>query len=316
MTVVRSEDIRRVTVVGAGTMGLGIAQVAAQSGFEVRLFDATPGVGEGALGKIRSSLEEGVKRGKLTAREMEAALSGLSAKENLEDAASGAELVIEAIPERMELKEALFSELGRICSDAALLGSNTSSLSLARIARRVAHPERVVGLHFFNPPHRMKLLEVVRGEATSDAAVETALGLAQRLGKDPIVVRDSPGFATSRLGVALGLEAMRMVEEGIAAPQDIDKAMELGYGHPMGPLKVSDLVGLDVRLAIAETLQRELGAAHFSPPQILKDKVRMGKLGKKTGEGFYLWEKQEERPAVSGELLTSPEDGPPGRRRP
>ena len=291
MAVVRAAEIQRVAVVGAGTMGHGIAQVAAQSGFEVRLFDGTPGVADAALEKIRSSLEEGVKRGKVSAREREETLSRLSAKSSLRETVAEAELVIEAIPERMELKAELFSELGRICSESALLGSNTSSLSLSRIALCTVHPERVVGLHFFNPPHRMKLLEVVRGEATSDAAVETALGLARKLGKDPIVVKDSPGFATSRLGVALGLEAMRMLEEGVAAAEDIDKAMELGYGHPMGPLRVSDFVGLDIRLSIAATLHRELGVAHFEPPQILRDKVRMGKLGKKSGAGFYQWEK-------------------------
>ena len=291
MGVVRAEEIQRVAVVGAGTMGHGIAQVAAQSGFEVRLFDPAPGVGAAALQAIRSSLEEGVKRGKVSAREQEEALSRLSAASSLREAAAGAELVIEAIPERMELKELLFSDLGRVCSETTLLTSNTSSLSLSRIAGSTIHPERVLGLHFFNPPRRMKLLEVVRGKATSDAAVETALGLAHRLGKDPIVVKDSPGFATSRLGVALGLEAMRMLEEEVAAPEDIDKAMELGYGHPMGPLRVSDLVGLDIRLAIAETLHRELKAAHFEPPKILRDKVRMGKLGKKSGAGFYQWDK-------------------------
>jgi len=291
MSVVRAEDIQKVAVIGAGTMGHGIAQIAAQSGLEVRLFDPVPGAAEVALERISSSLGEGMRRGKLTQQAMAEALAGISTRRSLEEAVSGAELVIEAIPERIDLKEKLFSELGRICSAAALLGSNTSSLSLSRIARGALHPDRVVGLHFFNPPHRMKLLEVVRGEATSDAAVETALGLARRLGKDPIVVKDSPGFATSRLGVALGLEAMRMLEEGVAAPEDIDKAMELGYGHPMGPLRVSDLVGLDVRLSIAQTLHQELGAAHFEPPQILRDMVRSGKLGKKSGAGFYRWEK-------------------------
>ena len=291
MAVVRAAEIQRVAVVGAGTMGHGIAQLAAQSGFEVRLYDGTPGVADSALVKIRSSLEEGVKRGKVSVREKDEALGRLSAVDLLREAVVGAQLVIEAIPERMELKERLFSELGGICSEAALLGSNTSSLSVSRIARSATHPERVVGLHFFNPPYRMRLLEVVRGEATTDAAVQTALELASRLGKDPILVKDSPGFATSRLGVALGLEAMRMLQEGVASAEDIDKAMELGYGHAMGPLRVSDLVGLDVRLSIAETLHRELGAAHFEPPQILKDHVRMGRLGKKSGAGFYQWEK-------------------------
>ena len=291
MNTVRWEDVRRVGVVGAGTMGLGIAQVFALAGYEVRLFDGLAGVAEAALGRIRANLQEGVDRGKVTPETKQRTLTSLSAVKVLEEAAEGADVVVEAVPENLELKLDLFAALGRICRPEALLASNTSSLSLTRIAAGAARPERVLGLHFFNPPHKMKLLEVVRGRETSEATLETALGLARRLGKESIVVRDSPGFATSRLGVALGLEAMRMVQEEVASPEDIDKAMELGYGHSMGPLRVSDLVGLDVRLSIAETLQRELDTPRFQPPRILLDKVREGKLGKKSGEGFYRWEK-------------------------
>lgn len=289
MSVVSAEAIRRVAVVGAGTMGHGIGQVAALAGCEVRLFDAVPHAAAAALPRVGAALEAAVAKGKVSPEAKGAALARLSASSTLEEAAGGADLVIEAIPEKMEWKQELFGRLGEICAPEALLASNTSSLSLTRIAASAAAPGRVVGLHFFNPPPVMKLLEVVRAEQTSEAALQTALGFAKRLGKEAIVVKDSPGFATSRLGVALGLEAMRMLEEGVAAAADIDKAMELGYGHPMGPLRVSDLVGLDVRLAIAQTLASELSDPRFSPPEILREKVRDGKLGKKSGEGFYRW---------------------------
>ena len=289
MSVVSADAIRRVAVVGAGTMGHGIAQVAALAGCEVSLFDALPHAAAAALPRVEAALEAAVAKGKVSSEAMAAALARLSASSTLEEAAGAADLVIEAIPEKMEWKLELFARLGEICARQALLASNTSSLSLTRIAACAAAPERVVGLHFFNPPPVMKLLEVVRAEQTSEAALATALGFAARLGKEAIVVKDSPGFATSRLGVALGLEAMRMLQEGVAAAADIDKAMELGYGHPMGPLRVSDLVGLDVRLAIAQTLASELSDPRFNPPEILREKVRAGKLGKKSGEGFYRW---------------------------
>jgi len=196
-------------------------------------------------------------------------------------------LIIEAIPEDLALKRSIFTRLSEVCSPRTILASNTSSLSVSEIAAAASHPERVVGMHFFNPVHIMRLLEIVRAEPTSDATIETVRGVAGRLGKETIVVRDRPGFASSRLGLALGLEAIRMVEQGVASPEDIDRAMELGYGYPMGPLKLGDLVGLDVRLAIAEYLHRELRSEVFRPPQLLKDMVSAGKLGRKSGEGFY-----------------------------
>jgi 3-hydroxybutyryl-CoA dehydrogenase len=290
MGVVRGADVRRVAVIGTGTMGCGIAQVVAAAGFEVRLFDEKPGLAEAARERAGSMLDKAAHGGKMRPEAARAARSLLGSAGTLEEAAAGADLVVEAVPENIDLKETIFRRLGEICREDALLASNTSSLSLTRLARAAAHPHRVLGLHFFNPPQRMKLLEVVRGAQTSDDAVAAALEITRRMGKEAIVVRDSPGFATSRLGVALGLEAMRMLEEGVARAEDIDKAMELGYGHPMGPLRVSDLVGLDVRLAIARTLHAELGAPHFEPPRILMDKVREGKLGKKSGEGFYRWD--------------------------
>ncbi len=281
-------DPGTVAVVGAGTMGRGIAQVAAQAGYAVRLADAAPAAAHAALERIRATLEGGVERGKVTAAERDAALARIEPVAGVAEAARGADLVIEAAPEDLDLKRDLFARLAA-AAPAAVLATNTSSLSVSAIAAAAARPERVVGMHFFNPVHLMKLVEVVTHEATSDAARDAVLAAARRMGKEPIVVRDTPGFASSRLGVALGLEAMRMVEEGVATPEDIDRAMTLGYNHPMGPLRLTDLVGLDVRLAIAQHLQREFGGDRFTPPALLERMVAEGKLGRKTGQGFYSW---------------------------
>lgn len=286
------EPVQTVTVIGAGTMGHGIAQVAAMAGCRVRIFDAVPTQVVGAIARVRENLEKGVARGKVAPEQRDGALARLSAAPDLAKALAGCDLVIEAAPERMELKAGLFAELDRSAPDGAVLASNTSSLSISEIARATRRPERVIGLHFFNPVHIMRLLEVVRGRATSDETLAIALAFARRIGKEPIVVSDTPGFASSRLGVVLGLEAMRMVEQGVATPQDIDTAMELGYNHPMGPLKLTDLVGLDVRLGIAEYLHRELGGEQYRPPEILRRMVAEGRLGKKTGRGFYYWEER------------------------
>ena len=286
------EMVQIVTVIGAGTMGHGIAQVAAMAGCRVRLFDAIPTQVVGALARVKDNLEKGVARGKVTPEQRDGALSRLSAAPDLAKALARCDLVIEAAPERMELKAGLFAELDRSAPEGAVLASNTSSLSISEIARATRRPERVIGLHFFNPVHIMRLLEVVRGRETSEETLATALAFARQIGKEPIVVSDTPGFASSRLGVVLGLEAMRMVEQGVATPQDIDTAMELGYNHPMGPLKLTDLVGLDVRLGIAEYLHRELGGEQYRPPEILRRMVAEGRLGKKTGRGFYDWEER------------------------
>ncbi len=193
--------------------------------------------------------------------------------------------------EDLAVKRALFATLDTVAGANAILATNTSSLSVSAIAEATSRPDRVLGMHFFNPVHIMRLVELVRHDATADAVIDRVRDVAVRMGKEPIVVRDSPGFASSRLGVVLGLEAMRMVEQRVASAEDIDKALELGYGHPMGPLRVSDLVGLDVRLAIAEYLYKELGDPHYEPPALLRDKVAAGELGKKTGKGFYEWPK-------------------------
>ena len=282
-------EITTVAVIGAGTMGHGIAHVAAQAGYHVALFDTIDGAAARGLDRIRENLDKGIARGKVTEEDRDATLGRLRAAGSLGDAAADAGLVVEAVVESMDVKGALFAELDRLTPSDAILATNTSSLSVGRIAAATSRPDRVVGMHYFNPVHIMKLLEVVVHDGTSEATRDAALEAGRRMGKEPIVVRDAPGFASSRLGIAIGLEAMRMVEQGVASPEDIDKAMELGYNHPMGPLKLTDLVGLDVRLSIAEYLHRELGVESFRPPEILRRMVAEGKLGKKSGEGFYKW---------------------------
>jgi 3-hydroxybutyryl-CoA dehydrogenase len=284
-----------VAVLGVGTMGRGIAQVFARAGFATRLFDFVPGRARAAIGVIDSELQARVAKGKIAPEDRAKALESLSVAEQARDAAREADLVLEAIPESMELKVELLAGLVK-GAPQGLFASNTSSLSLTELGRRIGAPERTLGLHFFNPPPIIELVEVVRGVGTSDTSVERALAFVRMTGKTPIVVRDVPGFATSRLGVALGAEAIRMVESGVASASDIDRAMELGYRHPMGPLKLTDLIGLDVRLAILENLHHELGES-FRPPVLLRQLVRAGKLGKKSGEGFYVWKdgKPQER---------------------
>ena len=282
-------NIETVTVVGAGTMGHGIAQVCAAAGCDARLYDVDEAAVQSGLDRIRGNLDKGIDRGKVTESERDDTLARLSGSTDLTEASTGADLVVEAAPESMALKEKIFGEVASAAPSDALLASNTSSLSIARIAQAVSHPERFLGMHFFNPVHIMALVEVVWGPETSDEARDAAVAFARRLGKEPIVVKDAPGFASSRLGVVLGMEAIRMVEEGVASPEDIDKAMELGYRHPMGPLKLTDLVGLDVRLGIAEYLHETLESDAFRPPALLRQMVEEGKLGKKSGEGFYSW---------------------------
>jgi len=279
----------RVTIIGAGTMGHGIAYVAAVAGCEVRLTDARRAALPQALDKIEALLVSGVKRGKLAADDHAAVRKRIRAEPQIRVALSDADVVIEAVVEDLAIKQRLFAEVERTAPAGALLASNTSSLSIGQIAATMSHPGRLIGMHFFNPVHIMKLVEVVTHGRDSRPAADRAVEFARRLGKEPIVVRDSPGFASSRLGVVLGLEAMRMLEQDVASAEDIDKAMELGYNHPMGPLKLTDLVGLDVRLAIAEYLHATLGRPQYEPPKILREKVKKGELGKKTGKGFYTW---------------------------
>ncbi len=282
------DQVRTIAVIGAGTMGHGIAHVSAQMGATVRIYDALDGAARSAVDKIAKNLAKGVELGKVSAADRDATLARISTRDALDEAVTGVDCVIEAIPERIELKRETFETIDRAAPAHALFATNTSSLPIAQIAESVRDGSRLVGMHFFNPVHVMKLVEVVRHPRASDAAVALAVALAEKMGKTPITVKDSPGFASSRLGIVLGLEAMRMVEQGVASAADIDTAMKLGYGHPMGPLELTDLVGLDVRLGIAEYLANAIGPS-FDPPQLLRDKVAAGQLGKKTGAGFYRW---------------------------
>lgn len=279
--------IERVAVIGAGTMGHGIAQVAAAAGCNVVLIDTAEQLVERGLSRIRDNLDDGIKRGKLTDAEGAGVMARLRGSAQLEVA--DMDLVVEAVPEKIELKRSIFAACEASARADCILASNTSSLSIGDMQNGLQNPERLLGLHFFNPVHINKLVEIVIGPLTSAQTEQASTEFVHRIGKDPVMVKDSPGFATSRLGVLLGLEAMRMLEEGVASAEDIDKALELGYRHPMGPLKLTDLVGLDVRLDIARYLHEKLGAEHFKPPRILEKMVSQGKLGKKTGEGFYKW---------------------------
>ena len=281
--------IGKVAVIGAGTMGRGIAQVAAMAGHEAVLCDVDAEQLERALAGIQATLDKGVRLGKVAESARDTALARLVGTGRLGEAVEGADLVIEAVPEVMALKKRVFAEVEAAAGAGAILATNTSSLSVTEMATGLAAPGRFLGLHFFNPVHIMALVEIVRGEHTNLRTLNRGLGFVRGLGKDPIVVADSPGFASSRLGIVLGLEAMRMVEAGVASPGDIDKAMVLGYRHPMGPLRLTDLVGLDVRLGIARYLHETLGSEAFRPPAILERMVAEGRLGKKSGRGFYDW---------------------------
>ena len=282
-------SVDAVAVLGAGTMGHGIAQVCAAAGCAVRLYDLDDETIRHGLHRIRGNLDKGIERGKVTEAERTAVLAGISPTTVVGEAVRGVDLVIEAAPESIELKERIFAEVDRSAPDHAILATNTSSLSIGRIASAVRDPKRFVGMHFFNPVHIMPLVEVVWGPETAAATRDHAVEFVRRLGKEPIVVKDAPGFASSRLGIVLGMEAIRMVEQEVATAEDIDRAMELGYRHPMGPLRLTDLVGLDVRLGIAEYLHETIGSDAFRPPELLRRMVSEGKLGKKSGQGFYSW---------------------------
>jgi 3-hydroxybutyryl-CoA dehydrogenase len=282
----------KLCVIGAGTMGHGIAQVGATAGYEVVLRDVEEAVLDEAMDSIEENLDGAVAHDKLTEGEAADALSRIEATTDLDAAVEGADFVIEAVPEDEKLKQQVLGEAEDRATEEAVLATNTSSLPVTSIASALDHPSRLVGLHFFNPVHIMALVEVVVAEQTSDGTVTAAEEFVDDIDKTAVVVEDAPGFATSRLGAAQGVEAIRMVQEGVAAPDAIDDGMELGYRHPMGPLQLTDVVGLDVRLDILEHLREELGE-RFRPPSLLRRKVRAGKLGKKTGEGFYVWEDGE-----------------------
>lgn len=283
--------IRTIAVIGSGTMGRGIAYLSVVAGYDTLIHDVDPGALDAARAAVETMLARGVEKGKVTQDVAHEAIERLVPASDIEPAVRDADLIIEAVPENFDLKKNIFSQADLFCGEETILASNTSSISISKLSGSVERRDRFIGMHFFNPPHAMKLIEIVVGDRTSDETLAEVREVAERMGKTPIVVRDSPGFATSRLGVAIGLEAMRMLQEGVASAEDIDRALELGYNHPMGPLRLTDLVGLDVRLGIAEYLAQTLGP-RFEPPAILRRMVDDGQLGRKTGRGFFEWEKE------------------------
>lgn len=270
-------------------MGAGIAQVCAQAGWRTNLYDAFPEGLERGMNRIAAFWEKGIARGKTTPEQRDTWSSNLTAVNDLAAAVEGADLVIEAVPELPDLKQRIFAQLDELAPAHAVLGTNTSSLSIADIAAATSRPEKVIGMHFFNPVPIMKLLELVRHERTSESTIAAAQEAGQAMGKTCILVKDIPGFATSRLGVVLGNEAIRMLADGVASAKDIDTAMVLGYKHPMGPLALTDLVGLDVRRDILLNLQRSFNDEAYAPHPLLEHLVAEGRLGKKTGKGIYDW---------------------------
>ena len=283
--------MRTVAVVGSGTMGSGIAQVCAQTGWKTRLYDAFPDSLEKGMNSIGEFWKGGITRGKNTEEQVNEWSSKLIACENLEEALSGVDLVIEAVPEKIDLKRSIFQKIEELAPENAILATNTSGLRISEIASAVKNPERVIGMHFFNPVPVMKLLEVIKHDLSSDGTINQVIEIGREMGKTSIVVRDVPGFATSRLGVVLGNEAIRMLAEGVASANDIDTAMKLGYRHPMGPLELSDLVGLDVRRDILNNLADSFDDPSYLPHPLLVRLVESGELGKKTGRGIYNWSK-------------------------
>ena len=277
--------IQTIAVIGSGTMGRGIAHAAAAGGFTTRLFDVAPDALAHALESIRQDLEEGVTRGKLSRERADEARARISTVTSL-DAAAGADFVIEAVPEDIALKMRTFARLEEVCREDVVLATNTSALSITEIASATRRPQRVVGMHFFNPVPKMRLVEVVRALDSSEAALAATEDVARRMGKETVRVRESPGFVTSRVNALIGNEAFQMLQEGVASAEDIDKALKLGLNHPMGPFELVDLVGLDVRLSVLEFLHRTLGEK-YRPSPLLVQHVKAGRLGRKVGRGVY-----------------------------
>ena len=279
-------QVKTVAVIGAGIMGRGIAHVSALGGYRTILEDLLPNALRKAESEIRTNLDKAVELGKITAPDADAAFKRLEYAGSVEEAARQADLVIEAVPEEMESKIEIFTLLDKICRPDTVLASNTSSLSITEIASVTYRAKKILGMHFFNPVHKMKLLEIVRALETDDDALATAVEVGKRMGKEVVVIKEAPGFITSRINAMIGNEAFYMLQEGIASPEDIDKALKLGLNHPMGPFELVDLVGLDTRLHILEYLHKSLGEK-YRPSPLLVQYVKAGRLGRKAGRGVY-----------------------------
>ena len=296
-------EIRTIAVIGAGTMGRGIAHAAALGGYRTVLEDILPNALRRAESEIRSNLDKAVELGKVAAQDADAAFARLAYAGSVDEAARQADLVIEAVPEELESKIEIFTLLDKICRPTTILASNTSSLSLTEIASVTYRAKKIVGMHFFNPVHKMKLLEIVKGLETDDETLAAAVEVGRRMGKEVVVIRESPGFVTSRINAMIGNEAFYMLQEGVASAEDIDKALRLGLNHPMGPFELVDLVGLDTRLHILEYLHKTLGEK-FRPAPLLVQYVKAGRLGRKSGRGVF--EYPEQKPAGKAEPAKQP----------
>ena len=283
------KEIKTIGIVGAGQMGTGIAQVAATAGYQVAVYDAFPGVAEKSLGRIKASLEKLVSKGKLEQSSCDTTLGSLTTVDSLEELAKS-DLVIEAAIEKADLKMEIFSTLDKAAGPDTILASNTSSISLTELASSTKRPDRVIGTHFFNPAPVMKLLELVKGYSTSQETIDTLLEVGRRMNKITIVALDKPGFIVNRMIDLMINEAICLVEEGVGTVEDIDNGMKYGCNHPMGPLALADMIGLDVMLAVLEVFYQEYGDMRYRPAPLLRKMVRAGKLGRKTGEGFYKYE--------------------------
>jgi 3-hydroxybutyryl-CoA dehydrogenase len=285
-------EVRNLSVIGAGVMGTGIAHVSALGGIHTTLVDISLEILEKALAKIRGRLQKGMELKKIDQEMMEQALSRLKLEVNLERGVREAEMVIEAVPEKIELKLEIFQKMDQLCKKDALFASNTSALSVTEMAAVTGRPEKCIGMHFFNPVHLMKLVEIVRGLETSDHTYNITKSVAESMGKETVEVKESPGFVTSRINVLIGNEAFYLLQEGVASAEDIDKALKLGLNHPMGPFELVDLVGLDIRLSVLEFLHQRLGEKYRPCPLLVKY-VKAGRLGRKTGKGVYDYKLKE-----------------------
>jgi len=286
-----AEDIKIISVFGAGMMGHGIAQIMAQQGYQVLLGDVRQELLDAALDRVKKSLQKLAEKGRINQGEVEGTLSRITGTTDMEELARNTDFLIEAIPERLDTKKELFKQLDKVCREETLFATNTSTLSITELASVTERPEKFIGMHFFNPVPLMNIVEVVKGLLTSDETTEITRKLVLKSGKEPTIIQDSPGFASSRLGVALFLEACRMLEEGVASAEDIDKTMRLGYGHRMGPFETCDLVGLDARLNNINAIYEATRDPVWKPPQLLKQLVSAGYLGKKPGSkgGYYAY---------------------------